>query len=456
MQMPRENAKLMLRALLLALLLCFSLACVAREASEVRVEGLLNAANPTCAYEINVEHDGEAVVTLAAYGPGTSWDKVGAEAAVLSVHVDDVYKSDVVLFSGATSHDYQVLLGPLSKGHHRLEFRYEPRKGVLQAQKVRLEDYSLRVYGPDDPLYEVIRHAPIIYGRKEAYRTDVPLLMYHERWTKDSHTVIQYTVIFSNEDGGTPPEGLMARWGRLTDIEWAYRVELDKAGEVAREQYQGRDHKAFEFRGEKEGRHPLLCIATRNNLFSDQGRSPYRFALVPEASLPEGHSREELMDLNPWTYKVMAQEWSREGMEEKGDPDTAWVSDPRNYVYVEFNAEGTARIAVSVKLQGDPTWYSSDHGVAKLRARSRGWQRSAIEVPSGKTCQDIEAVRFTAYAEKKSSLPYSLTLHDVSKVFMLNEDFTPTPSVLEWHDKLFLDTDPDTPDPDRVTFKVES
>ena len=45
--MPRENAKLMLRALLLALLLCFSLACVAREASEVRVEGLLNAANPT-------------------------------------------------------------------------------------------------------------------------------------------------------------------------------------------------------------------------------------------------------------------------------------------------------------------------------------------------------------------------------------------------------------------------
>ena len=69
-----------------------------------------------------MENDGEAALTVTAYGPETSWDRKGGEAAVLSVHVDGAHKGDVVLFGGATPHDYQVLLGPLVKGKHRLRF----------------------------------------------------------------------------------------------------------------------------------------------------------------------------------------------------------------------------------------------------------------------------------------------------------------------------------------------
>jgi hypothetical protein len=39
---------------------------------------------------------------------------------------------------------------------------------------------------------------------------------------------LQYSIIWSNEDGGTNTPQLMARWGRSTDIEWIYRVEVDQ------------------------------------------------------------------------------------------------------------------------------------------------------------------------------------------------------------------------------------
>ncbi len=444
------------RALILSLLLFLFVSCAPREVSEVKVEGLLNAANPTSEHEIDVEEEGEVAIALTAHGVGTSWDRRGAEAAVISLHVDDAYKADVVLFRGEKPHEYQALLGHLTKGKHRLTFRYEPKKSAHGAQGARIDEFKLHVYPPEDPLYDVIHHAPIIYGRKDANRTDVPLLMYHEKWTEDGHTVIQYTFIFSNEDGGTPPEGLMARWGRLTDIEWCYRVELDEEGEVVRGKYQGDGHETVKFRGEKEGRHPLLRVCTKNNMFSDRGKSPFRFALVPEMSLPKGHSREEMMDLNPWTYEVMALEWAREGHKDPGGPDTVAVSDPRNYVYVEFNScsasgrsDCTGQV-VLIKLKGDPKWYPSDHDNPSLSVKSCGWRRVTVEVPSGR--KEIEAVRFAIRPQRKG-VPICV-LRDIGKVFMLDGNFMPTPSVLEWHGEKLLDADPDTPEPDQVTFKV--
>lgn len=44
------------------------------------------------------------------------------------------------------------------------------------------------------------------------------------------HRVLEYSLVWSNEDGGTDTPALMARWGRSTDIEWIYRVEVDQAG----------------------------------------------------------------------------------------------------------------------------------------------------------------------------------------------------------------------------------
>ncbi len=91
--------------------------------------------------------------------------------------------------------------------------------------------------------------------------------MYHTVSTDPAsgNTTIEYSVIWSNEDGGTNTPALMARWGRSTDIEWIYRVTLDPQGQIVSEVYQGPDHATAPFTGAKEGDHPLLQTSTINN-----------------------------------------------------------------------------------------------------------------------------------------------------------------------------------------------
>ena len=65
----------------------------------------------------------------------------------------------------------------------------------------------------------------------------------------------------ANEDGGTPTDRLMATWGRTTDIEFVWASKLD-AENKSREEFQGPDHELMPFKGRREGRHPLLWVAT--------------------------------------------------------------------------------------------------------------------------------------------------------------------------------------------------
>src|SRR5688500_2188467 len=93
----------------------------------------------------------------------------------------------------------------------------------------------------------------------------------------------RYSVIFSNEDGGTPGDRLMATWGRTTDIEYVYSVEVGNDGTIRAEDMQGPDHKILPFAGKREGRHPLLWVSTDNNMVLDTGATTVRYAPVPIA-----------------------------------------------------------------------------------------------------------------------------------------------------------------------------
>ena len=75
-------------------------------------------------------------------------------------------------------------------------------------------------------------YAPVLFERKNAIGkfTDIPLLTYVEELNENGQKILQYTVIFSNEDGGTSTRSLMARWGRTTDIEYVYRAYLKADG----------------------------------------------------------------------------------------------------------------------------------------------------------------------------------------------------------------------------------
>src|SRR5205814_211493 len=112
--------------------------------------------------------------------------------------------------------------------------------------------------------------------------SDVPLIMWYERFPSPAGDTLQYSVVLTNEDGGTPSDALMARWGHASDIEYVYRVTLDRSGSVRDEIYQAPDHKDLHFSGKKVGDHPLLLIATLNNVFTDTGFTEVQYRLLPQ------------------------------------------------------------------------------------------------------------------------------------------------------------------------------
>ncbi|CAG7646223.1 hypothetical protein PAECIP111802_03692 [Paenibacillus allorhizosphaerae] len=79
------------------------------------------------------------------------------------------------------------------------------------------------------------------------------------------------------------------------------------------------------------------------------------------------------MDANPWTYRISALEMIREGKVSEGTGKKAdgQIEDPRHYLYLELAKETTPAntdskswigTAVSVKIIGDPHWYTSHLG----------------------------------------------------------------------------------------------
>ena len=98
--------------------------------------------------------------------------------------------------------------------------------------------------------------APILYARPNTVGrfTDLPILMWYEAQPTPRGRMFRYSVVFTNEDGGTATDRLMATWGRTTDIEFVYGVEVDSAGAAVREEFQGAGHQVPAFNGRHEGR----------------------------------------------------------------------------------------------------------------------------------------------------------------------------------------------------------
>ena len=385
-----------------------------------------------------LEAPAEAIAEITASAPGAAWNRPGAEAAVATIYLDGRYNQDVVLFQGTETWTYRVFLGPLEAGSHRLCVE---RNARWSAQGAGLELAAVHVRGlaSNEPEQRAIAHAPILYARADTlgHFSDIPLLMWYERFSEAKDTVLQYTVIFSNEDAGTTTDALMARWGRATDIEYVYRVRLDAQGKIREEAFQGPEHKDFAFSGRKEGRHPFLLVLSQNNIFADTGFSALQYRLLPVRADLNQHSREEVMDRFHWTYRLMAQELEREGKLRPYDAvaGTA-VGDPRQYLYLEINAESRdSGVVAWVKLKGQPRWYSSHRGQRDLAVSRSGWFRTAVELPTGTAAEAlefiaIECVEVQDPRNAPSDTSPETLLREISKVFLLDADYRPGPNLL--------------------------
>ena len=267
---------------------------------------------------VSLERPAEVVAEVRARCARCDWQRPGREAAVLRLTLDGRYAQHLVLARGSGT--YRVALGRLEAGAHALEVALEPGLSCRGVGPVEVEAVRFEPAAEGSAQEEALAHAPLLYLRADTLPrfTDLPLVMWYETDPLPSGRRLRYSVIFSNEDGGTPPDRLMATWGRVTDIEYVYGVELDAQGRVVREEYQGKDHTLPAFAGRREGARPLLWVTTRNNMVGERGETTYRVAPAPAPFDLTGVSREAVMDANPWTYAVSAAEVRREGRVEKG------------------------------------------------------------------------------------------------------------------------------------------
>jgi hypothetical protein len=394
----------------------------------------------------------EVVAQFDGICPGCDWGRPGHEAAALALSIDGAYSQHVWL-AGGEQGEYRVALGSLGAGAHSLTFALDRARSAARVRSASVRNVVVRPAPPGTPEARRLAHAPVLMVRPNTLGrfSDLPLLMWTESEPTDAGGMrLRYSVVFSNEDGGTPADRLMATWGRLTDIEYVLGVELDASGGVVSEQYQGPGHELRQFAGTHEEGRPLLYVVTDNNMVGDRGTKTVRMAPAPFPFDLSGTSREAVMDANPWTYSISAKEARREGrVRSAARPGSDRVPDPRRFATLEACAAAQdATIAFSLGVRGpDGTtrFVDSDAGLPTFRIGRRptefpnGCFRGAVALPPGTRPGDLAALRLRAFTRiaRKNEPPLEkgsgiARLQRVNTLFLLGADDQPGPRLFSW------------------------
>jgi hypothetical protein len=414
---------------------------------------VLGATAPALREEpFTLSQSAEVTARVTANCARCAWGERGREAALLVLEVDGHYSQHLALVRGAGPADYSVFLGRLGPGPHRVKITLDRRATAKAVGEVSVGSVTVQASLATGVEATALACAPIVYARRGTVKrwSDFPLLTWYETEPTTRGRRIRYSVIFTNEDGGTPIDRLMATWGRTTDVEFAYAVELDPDGRVLEETYQSEHHKLIPFGGRREGRHPLLFVVTENNMFGDHGRSRVRFAQAPQAFSLADRSREAVMDANPWTYRVSAEEARREGrVAENAGPGSGLIPDPCRFAYLEACAPAQdATLAFSLGAAGPDgglAWHASDAGGPRYRVSRaphnfpNGCFQAAVALPAGIEVSAIRALRVQAFtrpaAKGEAPLPAGTgraRLVRVNRLFMLGPDDQPGPNLFSW------------------------
>jgi hypothetical protein len=421
-------------ALLILIMVCIS----SRLAT---AENLSQSPKPLASETFNLTEEIEVGLEIEARSPGASWGREGAEAAALLVSVDGVYNQDLLLWAGDEFFPYRVMLGRLTRGRHTVSVALNTARSAAGAQRAEVK--SLRplplattrgARGTDEDQLALAR-SPFLYARANTidHFTDIPLLMYYEILHEaNDELIVRYTVIFTNEDGGTQTAALLARWGRGTDIEWVYQFRV-QGQTVVEETYQSVRHETKVFSGSRAvGSHPLLAVASDNNNFSDLACSAVRFAPLPIRARLETATRESVMDQYPQTYRAMTEELLREHRISETPADINTIVDPREYFYIEAASEQTgAALAFDVKVTGYPGVFSSDMGDPRLRIDRSGNFRTAVRLPKGVSAAMVETITARCHASPQPVSDRSCNHLKLLRALMLDQSFVPRALVVQ-------------------------
>ncbi len=366
----------------------------------------------------------EIVASIEMTANGANWGRKGSEGVLARILVDGKPRGHAWVFGEAKGEPVKVFLGKLAAGGHT--FLVEPVKEESAALPLETGKVAVTEIVTSDARYQAVANAPVVIARTDTLGrfSDVPLVAYVEQRPR----AFRYSVIFSNEDGGTSTRDLMARWGRTADIEFIYEVNPSTGATLI----QAKGHKEIPYAGTYEGRHPSLEVVTLNNMVAPgSAAGKLDFRLLPEAISLAG-SREVVMDSHAWTYAVSSKELMREGkVRPFGEVREETISDPRNYMVAELDmTPESAGMQVVVKLKRGGTRFGSARGMMENYVTRSGCLRMSTELPPGTRLRDIgelllDCVVTPDTKERKGARDGSCGLNGPGRVMMLGADFAP-------------------------------
>ena len=381
---------------------------------------------------------GRAAMAALTVAAGDSCDEKSAPRVSSSgVWVDGRYEHELLLFPASGRDRYDTLLGPFAAGPHHVELRsstFWPATACLRPERA---DVQVVEAGGDSE--GLLRHSPVIELRADTVgeQTDAPLYQYVEEFAEESgRRTLRYTVVFSNEDGGTQTRALFARWGRTADIEQVYQASLEN-GRVVREEFQGPDHETRAFAGRRRGAAPILLVATLNNMVTDRGRGIAAVRPVPERVELSRATRESTLDTRPWASRIMARELSAEGHVAASTPmGDRWLReapDPRHHVYLEAHLTLDRALAAAwvADRGGRRSW--SNYERASLAIDRSGWVRTSVALGAdpGSAIAGVGWACLPAPGPTLTGQAAGSCVVDATRAFLLGEAWAPGLNLVE-------------------------
>lgn len=221
--------------------------------------------------------------------------------------------------------------------------------------------------------YLQARYTPFVVNRPDQMknaRTDQPIAvsMAIQPGSRAGTSRLVFTQTWTDEDSKTNAAQVasqMARYGRTTDVEWSWEMEVDDAtlqevpGSSAGFQsgfaflafQSGLGHARWKFDGAflPGSRTPVLYNIARHNVFSDHSKNfqggLVGYQILPATTLQNPSAREaDTIPARPWILQVSRDELKREGK---------LAHDIDEYLYVKVRAsEAPARLGLFHQVRG--------------------------------------------------------------------------------------------------------
>ena len=362
--------------------------------------------------------EGLVAARLDAEVPDARWDRPGRECGLVQLWLDGVYHQDVILVRGEERGTYERLLGRVPPGPHVLAARPAPTAAPSRPT-ARLHALGAVPLEARDALEALAwEQAPVLYtrGRADPWEglwTDTPLALFY-RPVGDG---VEYQCIFSHEDGGTSTRGLLARWGRTTDIEWILRVPREGTPT-----YQGPWHRTRRHRGRRALGRLAVDAVGRHGMVSDRRQGgAMRCLFLPRVRWDPEVPRESCLE--GWMYRVAALELDRQGRLFPGvPPKDPRPADMRDYLFVQVRRrdDGVAGVALAVEVRTAEGRYLSSGGDPRMAVARPGAWAAAVKLPPGAAVREIAVVPVRAFPAGR----IGLALH---RAFRLGPDLQPAP-----------------------------